>query len=167
MTHAMQVPNRGLLEQAVRFSKAMLRWTDTGPSAGMSYPRVRVLELLYCNGRARMRDLALEAGLQPRNLTSVADALEAEGLVRRVPHPVDRRAMLLELTPAGEASAEGMLAPRLAAMSALFDVLSPAEKEQFTAVLDKLATAIEANPAHVVGGVGRLPAQEANSPDLP
>jgi DNA-binding MarR family transcriptional regulator len=140
-----ECPNREVLEQAVRFSKAILRWVDAGPDRALSYPRLRVLELLHCNGPSRMRDLADEAGLLARNLTSVADALEAEGLVQRVPHPVDRRATLLELTSDGRAAIENDLAPRLLAMSRLFDVLSPAEKSELTAVLGTLSTAMEAD----------------------
>jgi DNA-binding MarR family transcriptional regulator len=35
------------------------------------------------------------------NVTGVTDQLEAEGLVKRAPHPTDRRAFAVQLTPAG------------------------------------------------------------------
>jgi len=35
------------------------------------------------------------------NVTGVTDQLEAEGMVRRMPHPRDRRAVAVQLTPAG------------------------------------------------------------------
>jgi len=92
-----------------------------------------------------MRDLANAAGILARHLTSVADALAAEGLVRRVPHPVDLRATLLDLTSDGRAAIENDLAPRLLAMSRFFDVLSPAEKSELTAALGALSTAMEAD----------------------
>jgi DNA-binding MarR family transcriptional regulator len=138
------VPNRDLLEQAVRFSKAMARWVDADSDSTLSYARMRVLELLHCRGPSRMRDLADQAGLVPRNLTTVADALEAEGLVRRVPHPVDRRVTMLELTSQGDGVIQLALAPRLVCMSQLFDVLGETEKARLTAMLAKLSSAIEA-----------------------
>lgn len=36
------------------------------------------------------------------NVTGVTDQLEAEGLVKRTPHPHDRRALSVQLTPAGK-----------------------------------------------------------------
>jgi DNA-binding MarR family transcriptional regulator len=45
-----------------------------------------------------MADLAGELDVTPRNVTALVDGLEAEGLVRRVPHATDRRVTLVELT---------------------------------------------------------------------
>jgi DNA-binding MarR family transcriptional regulator len=137
-----EVPHRALIEEALRFSKAMQHWAEAG-AQGMAYPRLRVLELLYCDGPARMRDLADAAGLRPRNLTSVADALEAEGMVRRVPHPVDRRATLLELTPAGGAEIEAAFGDRMAALASVFGVLDEADRTVLTAALGTLADGVE------------------------
>lgn len=43
----------------------------------------------------------------PRNVTGLVDALEADGLVRRDPHPSDRRATLVALTNEGGAVLDG------------------------------------------------------------
>jgi DNA-binding MarR family transcriptional regulator len=77
-----------------------------------------------------MRDLADELGLHARNLTSVEDALEAEHLIRRVPHPTDRRATILQLTPAGSATVQDAFGPRLLEISALFDALSASRRRR-------------------------------------
>jgi DNA-binding MarR family transcriptional regulator len=45
-----------------------------------------------------MADLAGELDVTPRNVTAIVDGLEADGLVRRVPHATDRRVTLVELT---------------------------------------------------------------------
>lgn len=142
---ALQLPNRELMEKSLRFSQAFQRWLDGGPDA-TPYPRLRVLESLACNGPAKMRDLADELGLHARNLTSVADALESEDLIRRVPHPTDRRATILELTPAGSASVQDAFAPRLLEISRLFDALSVSEKKALLAILSTLLSSIEAHP---------------------
>ena len=40
----------------------------------------------------------------PRNVTGLVDALEDSGLVERLPHPTDRRAIHVTLTEQGEAA---------------------------------------------------------------
>jgi len=39
--------------------------------------------------------------VHPASVTNTIDRLEADGLIERMPHPTDRRAMLASLTPAG------------------------------------------------------------------
>jgi len=39
--------------------------------------------------------------VHPASVTNAVDRLEAEGLVRRIPHPTDRRATLAEITEKG------------------------------------------------------------------
>ena len=75
--------------------RLFLRWLDACPEGGFTYPRLRVLEALHCQGPAKMKSLADALGLSARNMTAVADSLESEGLLRRVAHPTDRRATLL------------------------------------------------------------------------
>ena len=136
---AIEAPHGELVELSARFARAFLRWLDTCTGDGLTYPGLRVLEALHCQGPAKMRTLADRLGLSARNMTTLADGLEAEGLARRVAHPEDRRATLLELTPAGLAEAEGSLAPRLAAISRVFDDLGPAARD---ALRDALATLV-------------------------
>src|SRR6202021_3998768 len=49
----------------------------------------------------RMTELADRLGIVPRSVTTVVDALEEAGLVRRETDPRNRRAILLRLPPAG------------------------------------------------------------------
>jgi DNA-binding MarR family transcriptional regulator len=42
--------------------------------------------------------------VHPTSVTNVVDALERDGLVRRVPHDQDRRTVLAEITDAGRAA---------------------------------------------------------------
>jgi DNA-binding MarR family transcriptional regulator len=132
------VPHRDLVELSARFSQAFLRWLDESPGGGLTYPRLRILESLHCQGPEKMRSLADAIGLSARNMTALADSLEADGLVRRTPHPTDRRITLLELTDEGMAAAGESLTPRLVAVSSVFDDLSPTERERLRAALEKL-----------------------------
>jgi DNA-binding MarR family transcriptional regulator len=146
----LDIPHRELVELAARFSHAFRRWVDTGNPDGLTFSRLRLLETLHCQGPAKMKTLADGLNLSARNLTSAADSLEADGLVRRVAHPTDRRATLLELTPTGEAEADESLGPRLAQISGLFDELSPAVRATLRAALATLVAAMESEtgPRH-------------------
>jgi DNA-binding MarR family transcriptional regulator len=134
---------RALVAQTARFAAAFLRWTDGRSCDGLTYPRLRLLEALHCGGPAIMRELGVQLGVSPRNMTAMVDALEDARLVVRRPHPTDRRATLVELSPAGAREAEQALAPRLDAMAGLFGVFSPEEQQQFFTALSRLIQAIE------------------------
>lgn len=72
------------------------------------------------------------------NVTQLVDRLEADGLVRRVPDPSDRRSVLAELTSDGWTRA-GEGAARLAAVQAEFDAsLGAADR----AALERILVAI-------------------------
>ena len=134
---------RALVAQTARFTAAFLRWTDGRSCGGLTYTRLRLLEALHCGGPAIMRELGMQLGVSPRNMTAMVDALEDARLVVRRPHPTDRRATLVELSPAGAREAEQALWPRLDAMAELFEVFSPEEQQQFFAALDRLVQAID------------------------
>ena len=132
-------PLRHLVEDTAAFAHAYLRWLDTQAGEGLNLPRLRLVERLDCKGPAMMRTLADELGLSPRNMTALVDSLEDEGLVRRKPHPTDRRATVVELTETGSAAAcETVLVPQMGAMSCLFTDLSAEEQDRFSAALAAL-----------------------------
>ena len=56
------------------------------------------------------------------SMTSLLDNLEKRGLVRRLPHPEDRRKLLIDITPAAQAIVDELL-PSLHARER--DVMSP------------------------------------------
>ena len=133
-----EIAHRDLVDVSTRFSQAYLRFVDAAPEGGLTFPRLRVLEALHCQGPAKMSSLADILGLTPRNLTALADSLEGEGLLRRVAHPTDRRVTLLELTPEGMTVAEESLTPRLQEISGLFDELDLTEQVALRALLQRL-----------------------------
>jgi DNA-binding MarR family transcriptional regulator len=134
---------RALVAQTARFTAAFLRWTDGRSCGGLTYTRLRLLEALQCGGPAIMRELGVQLGVSPRNMTAMVDALEEARLVVRRPHPTDRRATLVELSPAGAREAEQALAPRFDALAELFEVFSPEEQQQFFTALSRLIQAID------------------------
>ena len=74
----------------------------------ITFARYEALMLLHFSRRQSLPMSVLGSRLQVHqtSVTNAVDRLEAAGLVARAPHPTDRRATLVELTPAGLALAE-------------------------------------------------------------
>lgn len=75
---------------------------------GLTFARYEVLMLLVFSSRGSLPLSVVGNRLQvhPTSVTSAVDRLETQGLVRRSPHPSDRRAVLAGLTDDGRAVAE-------------------------------------------------------------
>jgi DNA-binding MarR family transcriptional regulator len=71
---------------------------------GLSWARVLALRRLAAQPLTQ-RALAERLAADPPYVTLMVDDLEERGLVRRMPHPEDRRAKLVELTGPGRAAA--------------------------------------------------------------
>jgi DNA-binding MarR family transcriptional regulator len=69
----------------------------------LTFARYEALVLLRFSSRGSLPLGKMGERLQvhPTSMTNVIDRLETQGLVRRMPHPEDRRATLAEITPAG------------------------------------------------------------------
>ena len=67
-------------------------------------------------------------------MTNIIDKLEADGLVRRVPHSEDRRATLAEITDAGRACAKQATEILNAELFGI-GALQPRELERVTVIL--------------------------------
>lgn len=95
-----------LQELAQSFFQLMMRhrvaMRDVMLSFGLSPPLMMTLHMLE-GPPATMRELADIIGLEPSNLTSVVDKLEARGLVERQSAPDDRRVKRVALTRSGRA----------------------------------------------------------------
>ncbi len=81
-------------------------------------------------------------GVTPRNVTALVDALEQEGLVGRRPHPKDRRATLIELTPEGARTCEDMHGEHQTAVSELFFGLSEEDRRDLVRLMGSLREAL-------------------------
>ena len=77
------------------------RRREVSNAVGMSFGRARTIRRL-ARKPLSMRELADVLGIDPPNATVIVDDLEALGLVRRRPHPTDRRAKLVEPTRKGK-----------------------------------------------------------------
>lgn len=71
------------------------------------------------------------------------DQLERRGLVRRTPHPSDRRASLIGLTPAGRRLVDAAWAHHLQQNRDLFEALEPEERHVLADMLRRVLLRIE------------------------
>lgn len=76
------------------------RRREVSEAVGLSFGRVRAVRRL-ARRSLPMGELAVALGIDAPYATVVVDDLEALGLVRRRPHPTDRRAKLVESTRKG------------------------------------------------------------------
>ncbi|KJY17713.1 MULTISPECIES: MarR family winged helix-turn-helix transcriptional regulator [Streptomyces] len=90
------------------------------------------------SGPMTMRELAERMSCEPSNTTFVVDKLEKQRLIERHPHPTDRRAKHLVLTPEGTAL-RGRLLELLHADSPLSG-LTPEEQHVLHGLLERAVT---------------------------
>ena len=76
-------------------------------------------------------------------MTSRLDKLEHAALVRRLPDPADRRALLVELTPSGRELVERSMASLVQMRADQLHALTAAERRQLIETLRKLSLALE------------------------
>lgn len=105
-----------------------------------SVPRARLLRAMLELDTPRMSDLAGHLGLTARTITTAVDALEREGLLARRPAPGDRRAILVELTPAGRSHIEAWQAFQRQLSEDVLAPLNADERRQLMRFLERIHT---------------------------
>jgi DNA-binding MarR family transcriptional regulator len=114
------------------------RRRDVADAVGMTFGRARTIRRLARRAMS-MSELAEALGIDRSNATVVVDDLEAQGFVRRRPHPTDRRAKLVEATAKGKRlarRAEAILATPPPAITAL----SAEDLQMLRALLERART---------------------------
>src|SRR3954453_22018119 len=108
----------------------------------LSPTEMAVLSTLARCGSASPGELAREAHVQPPSMTRIVAMLEAKGLVRREPHPDDRRQVVVSRTGQADAMLAESRDKRNAWLADLAEGLTEAElaiMRQAAPVLEKLA----------------------------
>lgn len=109
---------------------------------GLTFARYEALVLLTFarTGRLPMRVMGERLQLHPTSVTNIVDRLQADGLVRRTPHPTDRRATLVEITDAGSALLEDAT-KSVTSIDFGLSGLTPDEETQLTVLLGRVRQA--------------------------
>jgi DNA-binding MarR family transcriptional regulator len=151
------------IRNAPRLLDALGESEETSPDELVLALRLATRALLtFLGDQARARDLRLVdllvlertaegAGIVPGDvgaalrlrsstMTAVSDRLEKKGLLRRVPHPHDRRLVLLRATPRGRKLLDRALGPVTAGLVQHAGRLSPAERKMLVSFAADLST---------------------------
>jgi DNA-binding MarR family transcriptional regulator len=108
----------------------------------LSPTEMSVLATLARCGSATPGELARKEHVQPPSMTRIVAMLEAKGLVRREPHPDDRRQVVVSRTDQADAMLAESRSQRNAWLAKLAEGLTPEElavMRQAAPVLEKLA----------------------------
>ena len=152
---ARELPQIDLPTEAIVQRIQKLAWrlnrslNETAAAYGLSHADWSLLGSLRASGapyRQAAGKLAQSVSITPGAMTSRLDKLEARGLVRRVPDPVDRRVLQIELTEEGDriwSEAVGVQAEKERLVAAALDA---DEQEQLNGLLRKLMLAMGAGP---------------------
>lgn len=141
-----------LLQIADLFQKDMAR---AFAGSDLTPTRVHLLWVLQHAGPSTQQALATLCEVTPRNITALVDALEHSGHVRRTPHPSDRRAVLVELTPTAVETMAQMQKEHAQLNETLLNAIAPADR----AAVERGLTAVAAHLENLVTDAATAPAQ--------
>jgi DNA-binding MarR family transcriptional regulator len=137
----------GIVERVQGINRRIKRMHDeTLDQLGLTMSDWHVLTALRWAGapyRRKAGELARRADLTSGAMTSRLDALEREGLVRRLRDPDDRRSVLVELTDEGREKHEQTMDIQGKKEALLAEALTDREKDQLNALLRRVMLTLE------------------------
>lgn len=137
-------PEPDTSELIVRTARQLRRrWMASLEPWGITPHEFRALHASTHGEAPRLSEIAERLRIAPRSATEVVDSLETKGLVQRVPSPTDRRAVLVEPTPAGRALAEEVAQRRTTLGALMLTPLDDDEVAHLRALLSRILDASE------------------------
>lgn len=125
-----------LLEISELFQRDLARVFD---GTSLTTARTRLLWDLAHSGPSTQQALANRLEVSARNITGLVDALEATGYVERSPHPTDRRALLVSLTPSSVELMREMQRDHEELGATLLAAVDPADRDALVRGVDAIA----------------------------
>ena len=110
----------------------------------LSLPQYQVLEALRYTDELSVGELAEAAGVAAPTATRMLDCLARNGLISRRHSEVDRRSVLVSLTPDGIETVEKAHEIVDAWRRDVLESLEPEEREQAAVLLERLSQVLEA-----------------------
>lgn len=115
--------------------------------------RLTLLWTLALSGPSTQQALSEALSVTPRNVSGLVDALEEHGYLERIPHPSDRRAVLVQLTARGDEVMTRMRQDHAELDDQLRNAVAPEHRVGFDQGLDavvarltELVTAAQSTP---------------------
>ena len=114
-------------------------WADKVRHLGVTASQAMVLNFLGEEDRILSRSLGQKLQISSATMTGTIDRLEKLSLVERQPHPDDRRAILICLTPQGRRYARKINLIMVQANKAYLKRLDPGQSQALRAALSALS----------------------------
>jgi DNA-binding MarR family transcriptional regulator len=115
-------------------------------SIGLTPALFAVLNYLRAREGAIQQQIGSAMGIDPSTMVSLVDQLERTGLAKRRPHPLDRRAREVLITPKGRRTLKRARELAEEVESDVLQGLSPAEHRQLITLLRKAFAAAPPQP---------------------
>lgn len=109
---------------------------------GMTVAQAATLETLAVEGPLRLGDLGRRLGITPSTLTRNLVRLEDRGLIERFPDPVDGRAAVAGLTPAGRDAARAVEEYEARFAESVLEAITPERRGSVVEGLGELLAAV-------------------------
>lgn len=134
-------PDQCIFFQLAKASQTAVKfWTSRLSDSHITATQGMVLGFLNENDGVTSRELGERVMLDSATLTGILDRLEKAGLVERNPHPEDRRALSVCMTPQGSELSKGMIALAKTANQDFLEPLTSEEQVILRLLLKKLCT---------------------------
>lgn len=111
----------------------------------LSWTQITVVARLARDGPATTSDLARSERMKPQSMGALIAELEEMGLVKRRPHPSDKRQMLIELTVDGIKAQKAVRAEKIIWLSQAVAKLSNAERTILFSAAEIMKSIVENN----------------------
>lgn len=129
-----------MTRELIRAAKGMRAYFQQVLAAdGDSLSTFIVLDVVARSEARRQRDIADGVQIEGATMTRHLDRLEAEGFVARRRDPSDRRAIIVDLTPAGERTLERLRATMASAHDACWEGIGERDRETARRVAKRLS----------------------------
>ena len=128
------------LGKLLRMLTSMTGGADDGP-AMTATQRISLIEIADA-GPLRLNDLATRIGTSAPTASRTVDTLDDLGLVARETDPADRRAVRIELTPAGRRLVDERKARAAAAFEPAVGALTGPDRKQLLDLLSRMTAAL-------------------------
>src|SRR2546423_8040076 len=117
------------------------RVAEAFKSVGLTPALFGVLNVLGARQRVIQQDIGAAMGIDPSTMVSLIDQLESAGLAKRRPHPTDRRAREVTITPKGRRLLERGRQMTMQVEDEVLRGLNAGERRQLLALLRRALSA--------------------------
>jgi DNA-binding MarR family transcriptional regulator len=120
--------------------------TEALDSIGLTPPLFALLNVLGAREGAIQQELGSVMGIDPSTMVNLIDRLESAGLAKRRPHPKDRRAREVSITPKGRRLLQRARKLALETEDEVLRGLTAAERRELLSLLRRAFSAAPPQP---------------------